>query len=247
MTSRNTIQQELQELNSGLPYNIEKPVFSVPPGYFENFAAAMLAKVRQQSAATVSVQEELNELSPLLAGISKKMPFSLPEDYFEKLSNDVPAFAATDELPEILAGHHRQLPYEVPAGYFENLPTQVLAKAAPKHAKVISFGSRGWRRMAAAAVVTGLIGLSSILYFNNKETIDPSAQPQAWVEKKLKGVSNADLEAFIETADVNAADANQSGSETAEARTLLNDVSSKEMDAFLAAMPTDDDELLLIN
>lgn len=247
MTSRNTIQQELQELNSGLPYNIEKPVFSVPPGYFENFAAAMLAKVRQ-SAGPVSVQEELNELSPLLAGISKKMPFSLPEDYFDKLSNDVPAFAATDELPEILAGHHRQLPYEVPAGYFENLATQVLSKTAPRHAKVISFGSRGWRRMAAAAVVTGLIGLSSILYFNNKETIDPSAQPQAWVEKKLKGVSNADLEAFIETADVSTADeAAQSGSETAEARTLLNDVSSKEMDAFLAAMPTDDDELLLIN
>lgn len=244
MNTRTAIQTELNELNSSLP--IEKqPVFTVPEGYFEGFAASVLAKIRGQHS--MNTGDELSELSPMLAAISKKMPYSVPENYFSNLSADVPAIVGDEALPTFLATHSKQMPYEVPAGYFENLPGAVLAKVAKPQAKVVSMGSR-WMRYAAAAVVTGLIAVSGILYFKGDQTVDPSQQPEEWVAKKLKGVSNQALEEFINTTDYQS-----SGDELVQSKNgldvgnMLDDVSTRELDAFLDQVPTDNDELSVIN
>ncbi len=244
MQPSKTIPEELKELNSTLP-PVKEPVFTVPNGYFENFADSVLSKIRNQKA--VSVTDELAQLSPLLAGLSKKSPYTVPENYFSSLANDVPVLIGNDPLPSILAELNKAPLYEVPAGYFENFPQSVLAKVTNKSAKVISITPFRWMRMAAAAVVAGIIAISSFVYFNRKQNIDIAQQPEAWVAKNLQGVSDKALEEFVNSADVSGAGQVAQNKPSTEVRSLLGDVSDRELDAFLAQVPGDDDELLLIN
>ena len=65
-----TIQEELRALNSELPLEKGPEIYSVPEGYFENFAALMLQKIKAEQVESAS--EEMGALSPLLAGLSKK-------------------------------------------------------------------------------------------------------------------------------------------------------------------------------
>lgn len=244
MDSRKYIQDELRELNSTLPSHVKEPVFSVPEGYFENFAASVLARIKEETA--VSAADELASLSPLLAGLPKKMPYDIPQNYFSTLSDDVPALIQEDELPAILAAHPKTNPYEVPAGYFDNLPAQVVAKVAPKQAKVIAFNRTRWMRVAAAALVAGVIAISGLVYFNSRPAANTASTSENWIANQVKNVSTQALEDFIETADVPPVE-QMATNETAEVRQLVKDVSVKEIDAFLAQIPTDDDELTIIN
>jgi hypothetical protein len=238
MNNRKHIQEELKELNSALPFDAKEPVFSVPNNYFENFAASVLQKIKEESAP--SAAEELASLSPTLAGLSKKMPFSIPENFFTTLENDIPALIQEDTLPASLAGLDKKMPFSVPAGYFENIPDQLLSKVALKQAKVISFNRTRWMRLAAAAIVTGVVAVSSIFYFNENKKAAPEKQSETWVADKLQNVSNQDLEQFIETADISGGREVAKSNKT-EVRTMMKDVSVKEMDAFLAQLPADDE------
>jgi hypothetical protein len=83
MNTRKHIQEELKSLKSNLPYLIEKPVFTVPEGYFNNFAASVFAKINEGVA--VSATDELNELSAFLSSIKKEIPYNVPENYFSTL------------------------------------------------------------------------------------------------------------------------------------------------------------------
>src|SRR5687768_16130348 len=153
MNNRTTIQKELEELNSPLPF--EKPVetYSVPAGYFENFAASVLQKLQGENS--LSVNEELESLSPVLAGISKEMPFTLPQGYFNSSTEGITSWVKEEE-PQLFGGN-KKMPYGVPAGYFENLSGILLKKANPQEAKVISISSsRRWMRYAVAALVAGV-------------------------------------------------------------------------------------------
>jgi hypothetical protein len=240
MTGNNSIKQELSELNSSLPAGLNEPVFSLPPDYFENFAASVLARIKQNNA-----QEELSELSPLLAGISKQTPFAVPENYFDSLDaglviNEEPV------LPAIFSDQNRRMPFAVPEGYFQSLPEVMLARV-PRQAKVISFGRR-WSQMAVAAMIAGIMAVSGLVYFGNKPA-SPSIQDQAWFKSKLNNVSDKALEEFIHNTD--AVHEQQVLAKTEakpqEVRSMLKDVSVKEMDAFLDQVPTDDEELSVIN
>lgn len=244
MSSHKYIQDELRELNSTLPSHVKEPVFSVPEGYFENFAASVLARIKEETA--VSAADELTSLSPLLAGLSKKMPYDIPQNYFSTLSDDVPALIQGDELPAILAAHPKTNPYEVPTGYFDNLPAQVVAKVAPKQAKVIAFNRTRWMRVAAAALVAGAIAISGLVYYNSRPSVDSAQASYNWIANHVKNISNQALEEFIETADAEPVE-QMATNGTPAVRQLLNDVSVKEIDAFLAQIPTDDEELSIIN
>lgn len=249
MNSRIHILEELRELNSSLPAHAKEPVFTVPEGYFDGFAASVLAKIKATAAA--SVNEELSTLSPLLAAIPKKMPYSTPENYFDELAASLPAMRNEDILPSVLSEHHRQMPYETPAGYFESLPQLVLARVERPGAKVVQMRTRGWMKVAAAAMIAGVMAISGIAYFNgqNHRAPDPQSNPGEWVAKKLKGVSNDALEDFIQTADItpNGSEMAKGKAKSAEVRSMLHDVSDRELENFLEQVPTDDEELSVIN
>lgn len=241
MNSRNNIQDELVALNSSLPANLHKPVFGLPEDYFENFASSVLEKLNKEDV--LSVTDELSRLSPLLASVSKKSPYHVPENYFSTLSGDLPAVVSEDALPAVLAALSRDTPYKVPDGYFASLPQVMLNKVAPRQAKVIPMHTR-WARMAAAAVVAGLISVGAFFYVNNQRSAGGS---ENWVVNNLQTISDQELDEFVKSAEVGREDVVQSGTTQKEMTRLLSDVSTTEMDAFLAQVPTDDEELLIIN
>lgn len=244
MNSRTHIQSELKQMNSSLPFDVKMPVFDVPESYFEGFADAVLAKIKGQQA--VSVTDELESITPLLAGIPRNMPYSVPDNYFNNVIQNLPQLTQEeDELPKMLAGAQK-MPYEVPSGYFEQLPQQVLGRVAPPKAKIVSL-SRSWMRYAVAAVLIGIVAVSSILYFSGGK-VDPVQQTEQWLAKKLKNVSNQELEEFINTVSINGTEtAKREGTAKPEVRMLLKDVSDSELDAFLSGIPADnsDDEMII--
>ncbi len=245
MNNRNTIQEELSGLNSNLPHDIKEPVFSVPNAYFENFSLSVLTKIKGKT--TVSELDDLNELSPVLAGISKNMPFSLPPDYFSTFENEIPVLISKEELPSVLASHERKPAYEVPVGYFEELPALILSRVSQRGAKIISIKRTAWMRIAAAAVIAGIIAITSIFYFNNNQVVDPSSQPQAWLKNTLKELPDKDLEEFINTTDAGADnEIVKTSISSNEVRGLLDDVSDNELDVFLTQVQGDED-LSVIN
>ncbi len=82
-----------------------EPVYSVPTGYFEEFAAKLMDRIKAgqgqqtgkpeesgilsplQESRILSPLEELADLSPFLGRIDKKMPFQVPEGYFGDITN----------------------------------------------------------------------------------------------------------------------------------------------------------------
>lgn len=240
MNSRIEIHRELEQLNSSLPLNAKMPVFDLPQGYFENFASAVLAIVKGNTAESAS--EELAALSPLLAGLPRQTPFAIPENYFHE--NLVPPVTAAEELPAWMH-QARTMPHAVPAGYFDNFSAAVLQQVAPKkeQGRVVSMFSRNWVRYAAAAVVTGAIVLGGFLFSGNNGP-SLSSQPEAWLENKLRNVSSEELDDFIEVVEIAGTEtALQKGASRPEVRRMLKDVPVSELDAFLDQLPADTEQL----
>jgi len=238
MSYRNTIQDELNELNSGLSPNSDKNPYSVPEGYFEGLAGSILAKIKGMPA--VSASEEILELSPLLAGISRTLPYAIPVDYFQSNIEGLKAVISEDEESIVLSFIEKEMPYEVPAGYFANVPEQVLDKVNSR-AKVIPLTKRKWMQMAVAATIIGVMAVSGFFYFNNRGS-GATSDPVTAVKK----ASTEELNDFIKTNAVDATDIKtqitaQIKSPRTEAKKIFADVSDKELEAFIDQMPADDE------
>ena len=231
--SQKNIQDELRGLGISLP-EAGMP-YSVPEGYFNGLAEAILTRIK---SSNVSAKEELESLSPLLSGLSKAMPYSVPENYFKSITEDIPVIIHEDEPSALLNYIDRVNPYEVPSGYFESFPNKMLEKVTGKissGAKVIPMVRRKWSRLAVAASIA-VIAISGIFYFNqpSKTSKDPIAQ--------IKKASNHDLYEFLNTTDANnlsnSATANLSNTE--DAKHLLKDVPDNELNSFLNMEGADD-------
>jgi len=234
MNSRNTIQDELNALNSRLDSNSNNP-YSVPEGYFDSLAASVLAKIKGETP--VSVMEELVQLSPLLAGIPKKMPYAVPEDYFQSNINSLKAFTSESEESLVLSFIEKEMPYEVPSGYFANISEQVLEKVASQGAKVVPIGKRRWMRLAVAAAVTGIMAISGIFYFGNRGGSSLTNDPVTAVKK----ASTEELNDFINSTTVTDDRSQVTVNNNPKTEKIFADVSDKELNDFLDQMPADDE------
>lgn len=258
MNSQKNIQDELKDLDSILPAHNGQPVFSVPEGYFDSLAASILAKVKNGEASAV---QELAALSPMLAGISRETPYSVPLFYFEQNLDGLQGIMNTTPSP-LLESIGKEMPFTVPQGYFTNLSAKVISKVAPPTAKIIPLFARSWMRAAVAAVVGGIIFISGYQYFNSKNA-DPIAQTRVDTARQnqfarnepamvqeIKKASTKELDEFIENvqiASVKKVKGNFPSSDDEKVKALLQDVTDTEMDAFLNAIPTADDELSVTN
>ena len=169
MDNENNIQDELRNLDSGLP-SPNNPL-SVPEGYFDGLAASILARVKEQEGSAAS---ELQQLSPFLAGLSRQMPYAVPQHYFEQNLSNLSLITA-EERSEVLEAIGRQMPYSVPEGYFHRLPDQILANLVRPKAKVVPFFSRTWARAAAAAAIIGAVIFGGYQLLNAPEGDAPLA------------------------------------------------------------------------
>jgi len=187
MTADKHIVHELRELSPTLAdlRNTSNPQtghpYTVPAGYFDQFANSILLKIRQMEVSRrqmdsshrqledspADAREEISNLSPLLAGLSRKMPFEVPDGYFKNVpvpqSESEPEFELEPGSPLLTIS--KAGPYQVPDQYFEQFPDTLLKKLKePKEpARVIAIGRR-WVKYAAAAVVAGVIAVAGWLY-----------------------------------------------------------------------------------
>ncbi len=200
MTRKDYILQELSELNSSLGANTNQLPYQTPAEYFDNLAENVLNRIKAIEAVTP--REELQYLSPLLAGLSKELPYSVPQSYFEKMavpSNTQTAAEELSSLSPLLSGLKKETPYSVPEGYFESISSVPYDSTIKPQAKIISITSRRWFRLAAAAVVAGVIVTAGFIIKNGK--VDPAENSYAWVKKNIKKVSTEKIDEFVTLAE----------------------------------------------
>jgi hypothetical protein len=253
MAQNNNILQELLELESSLASQAPQNVYAVPAGYFEGFAAQMLNRVKALEARNAS--EELSYLSPVLSSVSKQMPYALPAGYFESVDERLALVMQEDShqtakeelgsLSPLLDSLSRKMPYSVPQGYFENLAP------ATQPAKVVSITHRKWFKYAAAAMITGIIALGTLLFFNYKNRIDPVKQPDKWIAKNIKKIDSKEVDAFVQLAEEEFSNTVATAPvKTEEIKELMKDVSDTELQKFLDEIPEDntsDDADVMMN
>ena len=171
----------LEELNKVSPLlaGIEKTnVFSVPEGYFDMLTIGILKNINTK----VEIKSET---------------LTVPEGYFENLStnilnnirslNESPAQELRALSPMLYSIQNENV-FQVPAGYFRNLENEILDKViARPQSKVVEFKKRDsiWK-YAVAAVVTGVIGLSSLMMFNTSRQSVISKENDASVSSSIK-------------------------------------------------------------
>jgi hypothetical protein len=252
MNPRNPIQDELNSLNSPIPATAATP-FSVPEGYFEGLAEAILARIRTEG---MSAADETAALSPLLAGIPRTLPYSVPQGYFDENLEILPLMIGAEETSPLLASIGKENPYSVPAGYFETL--QAPAAAAPAQPKMRVVRMHKWMRVAAAAVVTGAIALGGLLYFGKDAAVpeQTGAPVASELRKELKQVSTEELDEFLQSTAVlpeekteqpaqEKINTSTASAKPTDVKKMLKDVSDEELEQFLDELPADDDEMML--
>ena len=240
MTNRNTILNELADLGSGLKDHNPQNIYSVPAGYFEGLADQILNRVK--ALESTDAKDELKYLSPLVSNISKQTPYSVPPGFFQSLSEDVLKRISEQEnhqtskeeiesLSPLLSSLKNKNTYSVPAGYFDTLEQGI----EKKETKIVSITRAKWYRLAAAAVVIGIVITGGLLFIKQGQvTVD---NPHAWIEKNVKKVDKAKIDELVSlTSNGDLTDKSASESEAiqkAEIKELMKDVPEKEIEDFL--------------
>ena len=255
MTNRNTILNELKDLESSLGNYNPQNIYTVPNGYFEGLPTQILNRIKALEATDVT--EELEHLSPLLSNVSKEMPYAVPAGFFQNLSDAIlqKVTKYTDHqtsgeeigiLSPLLSSLKNKNPYSVPAGYFENIETGI----EKKKTNVISITRRRWYRLAVAAVIFGVVAIGGLLFIKSDQ-VDPNKNPDKWISKNVK-VTEEKIDEFVKLAEeepLNAADENDEAKQ-AEIKELMKDVPEKEIQDFLndaIALSSNDETDALMN
>ena len=195
MHSNLTIQNELKELNSILAGISNTNVYTVPDGYFEAMALDIL-----------NTLQRVSDISPNAA---------VPEGYFEGLADGImnkikDGLAMKDEGSVLLSTVKNINPYTVPHGYFEALAGNIVNQL-PQPAKVIVMRKRSsFFNYAAAAVITGILGLSVVSIVDKRQQdkiLSETAALNLNFDEALANVSDDDIVAYLQKGgeDVNAA------------------------------------------
>lgn len=197
------IQDELKALSPLLAAMEKVNVFSVPEHYFANL-----------SSQISNVITKANDV---------------PEGYFENLADNIlnrikkeSAISASEEIkylsPALYATGNENV-FTVPHSYFQNNVTGILSQM-PQPAKVVEMKKRpAFFKYAAAAVISGMIGLSVFSIFDkktNSEELLPSTSVVTTGEEKptdsnfdkmLETVSDDEIVQYLENngEDVNTA------------------------------------------
>jgi len=178
MPSNPHIVKELNEISQTVANLPDLPVFAVPENYFEQFPEKLMSLIRDDTRNYISEDplEEIKQISPLLGGLKKTTPFSVPEGYFSHLEEKLTS------LPE----HN----VEESDGNLE-----ISEPVIP--AKILRMSPvRQMYKLAAAAIIAGIIGVSAWFYFHQEKTATPSL---ATINAALPTVSEKEMKDFLLT------------------------------------------------
>jgi hypothetical protein len=211
MNNREDILAEINGISPSVAAIPIVNVFTVDATYFTILPKEILAKIN----VAYAVDSSKNLLVP--DGYFESLPGNILKKIYA-LENDINA--ELKEISPILAGIESKETYSVPAGYFNGL---TFLNKQKELAKVTSINkTRSFFKYAAAAVITGLLGLSivNIVDKNDKptdikvtaETVTASTQPNTVLmnssfDEALQNVSDNEIEQYLQKSgqDVNAA------------------------------------------
>jgi hypothetical protein len=175
------ILNELKAISPLLAAMEKVNIFQVPEEYFSDLDQRILTSIFIH-------QDEKNNLQ------------NVPEGYFDSLPDKILSKikvekneSTTEEIKALspaLFYLKEENTFALPENYFYDLSDRILDKINGKETKVISISSvRKWWKYAAAAIVTGVIAISSLQIFNhtsnsnNKEVITASANIPNYIKE----------------------------------------------------------------
>ena len=166
MNRKSEILKELEAIAPALIPLQGQQVFFAPEGYFETFSTEVSMRLAYETSKVLPMPSTT---------------LSIPEGFFDGFANsvlqrikmaDVSAASEIKGLSPALAATGNDNIFKVPATYFRDLPDMVLSKVQ-KPAKVISMKPKSFfARYAAAAVITGILGLSTFSLFNSRDEVE---------------------------------------------------------------------------
>jgi hypothetical protein len=153
-------------------------VFKVPDNYFEDLDQRI-------STSVFLHQDEKNASQKIPAGYFD----SLSDRILSKIKNENTE-NAIEEIKQISPALHylkEETVFTVPENYFDNLSNEIVEKIHGKNAKIISLNfAKKWWKYAAAAVITGIIAISSLQIFNQKSDKEKIAASYIQVAQQYK-------------------------------------------------------------
>ncbi|HSV10131.1 MAG TPA: hypothetical protein VLI68_05140 [Hanamia sp.] len=153
-------------------------VFKVPDNYFEDLDQRI-------STSVFLHQDEKNASQKIPAGYFD----SLSDRILSKIKNENTE-NAIEEIKQISPALHylkEETIFTVPENYFDNLSNEIVEKIHGKNAKIISLNfAKKWWKYAAAAVITGIIAISSLQIFNQKSDKEKIAASYIQVAQQYK-------------------------------------------------------------
>jgi hypothetical protein len=173
-----------------------KNIQSVPFGYFDNLEGK------------ISLYSLLNQQERKYSFVKEKA--GIPSGYFENLPETILSKVRDEESGEnftLLSSLKNNNVFQVPEGYFENLSDMILSSVQPaKKAKVISMTGRKWMKYAVAALIAGVMLLSSLYLFNlsgqnNSPYLAAARQYQtsAQIEAGIASLKDDEIVVYLET------------------------------------------------
>jgi hypothetical protein len=177
------------------------------------------------------IKNELDELSPELARIPFTQVYETPEGYFEQLPISLYKHIEEDSTQEI------------PEDYFEKLPNEILYKINNTTSVVSIQKKYFYFKMAAAAVIAGILGLVLIYFLNQKKTETPPAYVKnidsteiyaslnsSNLESQINNLNEEDVIIYLEDNghDVNAALVASLGEDNSENGSQVTEIEANE-------------------
>ena len=199
--------------------NGSQNTFKVPENYFDTLADSIMNRIKRESA--LSVEDETREISNLVSGIGNTNVYTVPHGYFDNIDEQVISLLsieeeilssnASKESGALLAVIGNKNVYTIPAGYFEDVADEVKQKIT-RPAKVISLYRKiSFVKYAAAAVITGILGLSIISVMDKNNNVSGASAQTVTVmseakkiiqtnsfDKEMEDISDASIVAFLE-------------------------------------------------
>jgi hypothetical protein len=198
-------------LNNSSPVeNINKRnLQEVPAGYFNTLSDSILAKVK--AAYPESAKEEISNLSPLLYSLKGENIFIIPEGYFDtssdlilakaKAANPESAKEEISNLSPLLYSLMSENIFTVPYGYFESFAENIIQKTKHSPAIIVPMKKRvSWLKYAVAAVITGIITITSLQLFKGSFHSNTSSLPD-YIQASFQYKTEADVNAGIAKLD----------------------------------------------
>ena len=210
MNNREDIFMEIKNISASVADVPFVNVFTVEETYF--------SKLPEIITSQINVGKEINSAKNL----------TVPEGYFENLAGNIlnkiyalesDVAAELNEISPLIASIENKETFTVPDGYFNKLSFVEQKETA----KVISINkTRSFFKYAAAAVITGLLGLGIVNIVNNNKAADPlitnantatvsrtqdTPALNRSFEEALENISANEIEQYLRTngLDVNAA------------------------------------------